>query len=377
MAGRDGPCKSVDQAAGAAERASRLRATSAAAAAPNNSTIGGAGTGVGVPPVDPVMPLLVIPLLEVDPLDDVLELVLLDADEVMLPLELVEVEEETFPLELLDVDVDDDTLPLEEDETSPLEEAEDDTLPLLPPLADEMLPLLDEPPVDDETLPLLDDPPVDEPPVDDVLVLEKPPLLVEEPPLPPDEVEVDPPLLLVDPPVDVDDTTMLPPLPPPLPPKKPPAKKPPPPPKPPPKPELPTSTAPPLPLLPVIGYSPAGAAVKGTGTPWLATVTTAGAHLVSVTTRRTVVTRRFLIWRAACLRSPLTMVLAMTRSAFARDSVTCTAPPPMTAPPHAQAHSLAKAIRTDMGSLSCHGDDPLAKPGSAASRHGNQCKRNK
>lgn len=37
--------------------AKRLRATSAAAAAPNSRTIGGAGTGAGGPPVDPVLPL--------------------------------------------------------------------------------------------------------------------------------------------------------------------------------------------------------------------------------------------------------------------------------------------------------------------------------
>ncbi|MEG3122909.1 hypothetical protein [Sphingomonas sp. GB1N7] len=33
-----------------------MRATKAAAAAPNSRTIGGAGTGAGVPPVDPVLP---------------------------------------------------------------------------------------------------------------------------------------------------------------------------------------------------------------------------------------------------------------------------------------------------------------------------------
>jgi hypothetical protein len=37
--------------------AKRLRATRAAAAAPNSRTIGGAGTGAGGPPVDPVLPL--------------------------------------------------------------------------------------------------------------------------------------------------------------------------------------------------------------------------------------------------------------------------------------------------------------------------------
>lgn len=37
--------------------AKRLRATSAAAAAPNSRTIGGAGTGAGGPPLEPVLPL--------------------------------------------------------------------------------------------------------------------------------------------------------------------------------------------------------------------------------------------------------------------------------------------------------------------------------
>ena len=51
---------------------SRLRATSAAAAAPNSSTIGGAGTGAGEPPLDPVEPpeLLDDELLDDDELDD-------------------------------------------------------------------------------------------------------------------------------------------------------------------------------------------------------------------------------------------------------------------------------------------------------------------
>jgi hypothetical protein len=54
--------------------ASRLRATSAAAAAPNSRTIGGAGTGV--PPVElPVEPPLLLEL------DDVLLLVDEDVDE--------------------------------------------------------------------------------------------------------------------------------------------------------------------------------------------------------------------------------------------------------------------------------------------------------
>jgi len=37
-------------------RASRRRATSAAAAAPNSRIIGGAGTGVGLPLLDPLLP---------------------------------------------------------------------------------------------------------------------------------------------------------------------------------------------------------------------------------------------------------------------------------------------------------------------------------
>ena len=49
------------QATMAVGLAKRLRATSAAAAAPNNRTIGGAGTGAGVPPVDPVLPVPELP----------------------------------------------------------------------------------------------------------------------------------------------------------------------------------------------------------------------------------------------------------------------------------------------------------------------------
>jgi hypothetical protein len=68
--------------------ANRLRATSAAAAAPNNSTIGGAGTGAGGPPVDPVLPDPLLDALEaLDALDalDALEALLPDA---LLPFEL-------------------------------------------------------------------------------------------------------------------------------------------------------------------------------------------------------------------------------------------------------------------------------------------------
>lgn len=75
-------------AATASRLANRLRATSAAAAAPNSSTIGGAGTGAGGPPVDPVLP---DPLLEaLDALDALDALEALDAllPEALLPFEL-------------------------------------------------------------------------------------------------------------------------------------------------------------------------------------------------------------------------------------------------------------------------------------------------
>ena len=50
--------------------AKRLRATSAAAAPPNRNTIGGAGTGAGGPPDDPVEPLLPCQPLEPQLLDE-------------------------------------------------------------------------------------------------------------------------------------------------------------------------------------------------------------------------------------------------------------------------------------------------------------------
>jgi hypothetical protein len=51
----------ADQAGSGIFFANRLRATSAAAAAPNNRTIGGAGTGAGGPPLDPVLPPVELP----------------------------------------------------------------------------------------------------------------------------------------------------------------------------------------------------------------------------------------------------------------------------------------------------------------------------
>ena len=61
-AGRSDPRRALVAAffgvcqATAAVRVSLRRATSAVAAAPNSSTIGGAGTGAGGPPLDPVLP---------------------------------------------------------------------------------------------------------------------------------------------------------------------------------------------------------------------------------------------------------------------------------------------------------------------------------
>ncbi len=163
---------------------SRLRATRPAAAAPNSRTIGGAGTGVGLPLLDPVLfppRLLELPPRELDPNDELEEV----DDEVEL-LVLDEVEEETLPLD------------------------------------DEVLLTL---PLDVE----LDDPPVD----------------VDEPPV---EVELDDPPVEVEPPLLVDEITIPldPPLPPP-PPKNPPPKKPPPP-KPPLPPTNAGPTLPPPPI---------------------------------------------------------------------------------------------------------------------------------
>ncbi len=420
--------RSVDrlsnQAGLSAFLANRLRATNAAAAAPNSNTMGGAGTGVGVP-LDPLYPLDVIPLLPPLLVLLLLLLVVLVLKPVLLDpklLELVLVDEETSPLDDDDVDV--DTLPLDELEleTSPLDE--DDTLPLLlvddppveevlvverppvlvddppePPLADEILPLL--PPLADDTLPLLppldvlvEEPPLPPEPPLDVLVEEppEPPLemlpldvLLDEPPEPPLEIlplevelmltitPLDPlvpddvvpddvvpddvvpddatpeeplePVLVL----DVDEMTIPPlPLPPPLPPKKPPAKKPPPP----PKPLLPpTRIGPPLPppLLDTTGNSPLDPRYgggSGTGVPWLATVMTAGgqAAWVRVTTRRMRVAGR----RAAVRTTRLVCACFTYAVRGLADSVTCTAPPPIKAPPHVQAHNFAKAIRTDI-----------------------------
>jgi len=144
-------------------RASRRRPTRVAAAAPNRSSIGGAGTSVGGPPellveeveVDPPVEVE----LEVEELVDVDEEVLVEVEEDV----LVELEVETLPDEV-DVELDVETLP---DEVL--------TLPELVEVEVEMLP---------------EEVEVELPPV---LVLVDPPDVEVEPP----EVEVEPVLVEV------------------------------------------------------------------------------------------------------------------------------------------------------------------------------------
>src|SRR3546814_14162728 len=79
---------------------------------------------------------------------------------------------------------------------------------------------------------------------------------------------------------------------------------------------------------------------KGMGAACVAIVTSPGARAVVVTVRR--------IRLAACSLGACFMLLIFVRCAGRGDSAICTAPPPMIAPPQAQAHNLAKAIRTDI-----------------------------
>lgn len=193
--------------------------------------------------------------------------------------------------------VEDEELVEEEDDTFPLDELVLDTFPELDVL--DTFPELDVL----ETLPELE-------------VLDTPPVL--------DEVEVEPPL-------EVEEMTMLP-LDPVLPPpKNPPAKKPPPKPPNPPLPPMITGGLPPPPEM-------TGAGGSGIGAPWLVTVTVAGAQAVWV-------------FVTTFLRTGAWWTVRRTTCLAAGRSATWTAPPPMIAPPQAQAHSFAKAIRTDMTSL--------------------------
>ena len=232
----------------ALRRASRPRATRAAAPRPNKTTIGGAGTGWGSWPPD-------------EPPDELLPLV----DELVLVDELPLVE--LLPL----VDVLDDTPLLVEVE----EEIPDEVLVEEPPVDVDV----DDPPVEVEDPPVeVDDPPVEveDPPVE----VEDPPVEVELPPEPPLDVEVEP--------LVVEVTTTLPLLPP-DPPKNPPAMNPPPKPPNPPEPPTKTGTAPPLPA-----NADSRGSISGRGAPRDVTVVTVGAAQAScvVTTRRMRLTTR-------------------------------------------------------------------------------------
>jgi hypothetical protein len=89
-----------------------------------------------------------------------------------------------------------------------------------------------------------------------------------------------------------------------------------------------------------------------------ATVTTEGRQLVVVVvTVRTRFTLRAGAWRA--MRRGFTLWAAFFTCAARGGSVTVTAPPPMIAPPHVQAHSFARAILTDMRN---HPERPRRQP---------------
>jgi len=267
----------------------RRRPASVAAAAPNSSSIGGAGTSVGGPPELVVDEPWCHP-----PVED-------EVDE--------DVEEELEVDDELEVEDDDEVLTLPE---------EVETLPELVEVEVEMLP--------DEVL-------VELPPV---LVLVDPPELEVDPP----EVEVEPVLVEVM-------TTCPPELPPP--PKNPP-KNPPPPPQPPP----PITTGAPPP------DERTGCGGSG-GSIGIAAMAICGAGsqvVVRVMTRR----MRFTCLGAAamCRRARTGALACATLACFTYSglpglglSATCTAPPPMSAPPAAYTASFAMAVRTDITGLSC------------------------
>lgn len=249
-------------------------------------------------------------LVDDEVLDEVEELVEEDVDvELVVP----KLDEVTAPDEVdVEVDVEEvEGVPPDDVECAPPEELDDDEED------DEEEELeLDEEVVEE----LISAPPVD---VD-----------VDDPPDPPEDVLEEPPLVEVEPPLLVEETTTLPPLlPPPLPPKNPPKN------PPPPKPPLPPTKTGPPPLPPMGGNS----AIGGMGSGVVVVVTVALPQVVTVrTTRR--LTLRTGAWRA-CARTG-----AFTRcvGAWCGRSAIWTAPPPTIAPPHAHAHNLAKAIRTDI-----------------------------
>ena len=269
---------------------------------------------MGLPLLDPLLPVELHP-----PFDDQppLELLLDEVDDEVEDEDEEEVDDEveveTLPLD----DVEVDTLPLEEVEvdTLPLEDVEVDTFPLdedvllTLPLEVDVEEVLLTPPVEVE----LDDPPdeveVEEPPVEEE---------VDEPPDPPDEVEleVEPPLVL-----EVEEITI--PLdPPPLPPN--------------------TTGGAAGALVSIIGA--AGSAIGGA---CVATVTTEGGQAGAGRTRATGRTRS--TGRRTGLCATFFLLNSVRGLAF---SATCTAPPPINAPPAVHAGSFTKAIRTDMVLLS-------------------------
>lgn len=281
----------------------RRRPTIAAAAAPNRTSIGGAGTSVGGPP-EVLVEVEVEPPVEVeDELDDDVEEEVDDEVELEVEVELL---------------VDDD------------DEVDEDVL-----LEVETLPELVEVELEVETLPLLVET------LPELVELELPPELVLVDP--PDEL-VEPPEVLVEP-VLVEVITTLPPEEPP-PPKNPPKK---PPPKPPPQPPpITTGPPPPPPVCGGSGGSIGMAAIAICG---------AGSHVVVVR----VMTRRMrLTWRCGTARWARCGIArfalgAATLACFTYcgfvvlgASATCTAPPPSNAPPAAVAASFTRAVRTDI-----------------------------
>ncbi len=74
---------------------------------------------------------------------------------------------------------------------------------------------------------------------------------------------------------------------------------------------------------------------------------------MTLRTRRTVLTRsERATWRTGLALACLTIFTLRYWPCLAGVSATCTAPPPISAHPAAQADSFARAIRTDIGSLS-------------------------